>query len=520
MMSEAQQRRQMEYIPLADLELTELRDIREHIVDDIAERIEEDEYNPSRPLRVVSNGDGYKVVDGNHRVKALRQLDSVKTGKSIPCVVEPRDADIHRLAHKSNKDEDTYAEEDLFDHLDYIEGLRDDHTQQEIAEKLAWSRDKVAKRTRLLNEIVPGVLEIAKKHQEGRGTENVPTGTFGEYWFRTSDLYDLDHDGTTEYARPDEDEPKHAQVRVMEWFCEEKGCDATKNAVQNKVAEILRKCELLDTVDERLEPSVSEAKQQEIRDEVIQGVYTKDTIDSPIENANRDAKNRAVYGKDTRDVLPELESDSVDCVITDPPYGIDFENIRPTDNPSFDDSGENAFALLDTVLEELARVCKANAHIYLFFSMTEYERVKDIAGQYFTVDPTPLIWVKNNHTPSAPGNGGFDKDYAQQYEPVLWCKMPNADQRELNGGVSPNILEHAKPGPEERYHQTQKPRSLLKELIQNSTGKGERILDPFAGSGSTLLAAKELERHYVGVEVDETLETDFRRELTEVEQNG
>jgi len=513
------QQRQMEYIRLEELERLSLRDIRIHVVDDIAERIEQDNYNPSRPLRVVPDGDNYKVIDGNHRVKALQGLDSVESTKPVPCVVEPEDCDVHKLAHKSNKDEDTYAQEDLFDHLDYIEGLREDHTQKEIADKLGWSEAKVKQYSALLKNTVTDVLEKARSHEKGRVTGDVTSVTFTEGWFRTSNLYDLQRDGVTEYATSGEEQPKHAQVRVMEWFCESQNCDATKNAVQNKVAEVQEKCELLDILEKRLEAGVSDEKRAELRQQVIEGVYTKDTINSPIENANKDAKDRAIFGKDALDVLPTLEGDSVDCVVTDPPYGVDYSSIRPSDNPEFDDTEKNAFDVIDSALEEMKRVCKANAHIYIFFSMSEYEKVVDMASKHFEVEKTPLIWAKHNHAPSAPGSNGFEKGYAQKYEPVLFCKMPNGDERTLNGGVSPNVLKHQRPSGDGRTHDTQKPRSLLKELIKNSTGKGERVLDPFAGSGSTLLSAKELSRHYVGVELDGSYESGFQRAIKEVEHN-
>lgn len=95
-------------------------------------------------------------------------------------------------------------EQVLFHHLDYIEGLKDDHTQQEIAEKMGWTRSTVANYGSLLNNLVTEVLKIAKSHQTGRVTGTVPTETFTERWFRDSDLYDLARDGTTEYAKPDE----------------------------------------------------------------------------------------------------------------------------------------------------------------------------------------------------------------------------------------------------------------------------------------------------------------------------
>jgi len=190
-----QPQRQMEYIQLGELELLELRDIRQHVVEDIAERIDDDEYNPARPLRVVPNGDSYQVVDGNHRVSALRQLEDIPASKPIPCVVEPEDADVYALSHASNKDEHTYAEEDLFDHLDFIGDLREDHTQAEIGDRLGWSRDYVARYVQVIKNIVTEVAELARSHQSGRVTADVTSVTFTEGWFRTSGLYDLNREG-------------------------------------------------------------------------------------------------------------------------------------------------------------------------------------------------------------------------------------------------------------------------------------------------------------------------------------
>lgn len=107
-------------------------------------------------------------------------------------------------------------------------------------------------------------------------------------------------------------------------------------------------------------------------------------------------------------------------------------------------------------------------------------------------------------------------NYAQKYEPILHCRMPAGDERELNGGVSQNVLEYARPSGDERRHDTQKPRQLLGELVENSTSPHETVCDPFAGSGSTLLAAKERGRNYIGTELDESYKLGFRRELQEV----
>jgi len=302
-------------------------------------------------------------------------------------------------------------------------------------------------------------------------------------------------------------------MRVMEWYISDQNGDATKSAVQRKVEDVEAICEQLDRLEAEVNPGVDDETREELRSEIVAGTYTDDTLTSAIENANQGAKNRAEYGTDALGGLESVEDNRVDCVVTDPPYGADFESVRPTENPDFEDDADATFELLDDVFGELQRVCKANAHLYVFFSMEHYERLLSLAGEYFQVNRTPLIWVKNNHAPNAPGNGGFEKNYAQRYEPVLHCRMPNGDRRKLNGGVSPNTLNYQKPGPDTRRHDTQKPEGLLKELIQNSTGKRETVCDPFAGSGSTLLAADALDRHYLGFEIEDEYASGFRREL-------
>ena len=66
-------------------------------------------------------------------------------------------------------------------------------------------------------------------------------------------------------------------------------------------------------------------------------------------------------------------------------------------------------------------------------------------------------------------------------------------------------------------HLTQKPLDLMKALIELSTQKGQVVLDPFCGSGTSLLAAKLLQRHYIGIELDPQF---FETANTRVKNNG
>lgn len=505
--------REMQYTAVEQLELSGLRDVRQNVVDEIKQRIEQDGYDPARPMRVLQNGDGYVVADGNHRLQALRELNednSAVVPKKVPTVVE-KDADIVAVSVEANENESTFAEQDLFDYLDYIDRLRDDHTQAEIAERLGWNRDKVAKRSRLLNEIVPKVLEYARKHQSGRGTKDVPFGTFTEGWFRSSGIYDL----TASWAKMDEDEPKHAQMRFMEWFCNDKKCDASSGQIDSKIDSLKDIQNQLQYVENNLKESVDDDKRQSLLAEVKNNEYTTPQLEDAVENLNRQTKNQYHYGADALDELAKIDDNSIDVVVTDPPWGVEFESRRGTDNPDYDTDKEQTLAYLDEVFEELKRVVKANGHLYIFFPIAHYCEFQELAGQYFDVAEMPLMWVKNNHAPAG-DETGFEDRYAPQYEPIYICRMEKGDQRKLTKKVSPNVLQYDRPGGD-RWHDSQKPIPLLEDIITNVTGKHEKVLDPFAGSGSTLLAAAKNGRHYIGVEKNEDYEGEFVKHLREVE---
>jgi len=411
--------------------------------------------------------------------------------EEVPCLI--RDGDPYKLAVECNADEDTYAPMDLFDWLDVIGRLRSEGlTQEQIGERIGWSRKQVSDYVRLLDNVAPEVSGLARAHRDGRGAENAPNGAmFTEGWFRNSGIYELQ----PEYQR-----------RLMEWFIEEQKCKPAPKMVQ-KQAEYLKGIqEQAALVETEL---ASEIDRAELLAAVNRGEYTTKRLQEVINRLNEGAKNRALFGVDALEELRKLPDNSIDLVITDPPYGVDFVPTRRMGNPSFDDNKEPVLDCLDKVCVELKRVCKANAHIYVFSGYTNAFEFKQILEKYFFVHENWLTWVKNNHTMC-----DFKRRYASKYEIIWFCKMPNGDERLLNSECSPDVLEY--PIPLNKYHDCQKPVELLKYLIQNSSGKGEVVLDPFAGSGSTLLAAAETGRYYIGFEIERSYEAPFKRRLGEV----
>jgi DNA modification methylase len=145
---------------------------------------------------------------------------------------------------------------------------------------------------------------------------------------------------------------------------------------------------------------------------------------------------------------------------------------------------------------EFARQCyrtlKTNSHIYIFcndYAIWDYRRFLAQAG--FRLKRT-LVWVKNNHT-----MGDLRGDYGSKTEFVLFA---HKGRRHLNGNRDTNVLAFRRVACND--HPTQKPVDLFAYLIRKSTSHGDLVLDPFLGSGTTVLAAKQTGRCSIGIEKD------------------
>jgi DNA modification methylase len=205
-----------------------------------------------------------------------------------------------------------------------------------------------------------------------------------------------------------------------------------------------------------------------------------------------------VYFEDCVDGMAErLDENSVDCVITDPPYGFDFTGR--TDKKKKHDSIQNAddWGLFEDFLSEARRVLRPDGHIYVFWNWKHYGKIERLFRDRF-VHHNTLVWVKNNF-------GLNDANSSYQYRPQHeWCLYgsPEADPRDMESGNSrSDVLEFDLVGGQ-YDHPTEKPVSLMTEFVEASTREGELICDPFMGSGTTAVAAIQNDREYVGFELD------------------
>ena len=197
-----------------------------------------------------------------------------------------------------------------------------------------------------------------------------------------------------------------------------------------------------------------------------------------------------LFNNDCLKVLPTIPDNSVDLILTDPPYGMNYQsNWRKIKYNKI--KNDNNIDWLFLSLKHFKRVLKENSHCYIFCSFHFLNKFIDYSKEHFTLKDI-LIWEKNNH-----GSGDLKGSYAPKYEFILFLTK---GRKELNGKRDPNIFKYNKTN--NNFHPTQKPTDLLEFLITKSSQEKDIILDCFMGSGSTGVAAKNTNRKFIGIEMD------------------
>lgn len=198
--------------------------------------------------------------------------------------------------------------------------------------------------------------------------------------------------------------------------------------------------------------------------------------------------NATLYLADCAEVIPTLSP--ADLVATDPPYGISYVSARrkqgPTEMLANDDQ-----APVD-VIPAIAEALADGGALYL---ATRF----DVAPQWNAAIrasglalKTPIYWDKGNHT-----SGDLEGDFGAQVEIFLFA---HKGRHKLRGKRLANLW-HIPRDPA-GDHPTPKPVTLMERMIGCSTDVGALVLDPFMGSGSTGVAAINLGRRFVGIEIE------------------
>lgn len=211
-----------------------------------------------------------------------------------------------------------------------------------------------------------------------------------------------------------------------------------------------------------------------------------------------------IYQGDCLELIKQVEDKSVDIIITDPPYNINYAK--------WDSFNLNIFS-------EFKRVLKENGQLFIFSGWSFVTKVKEEGEKYFVLKDwiiydrqkgrgttkslvstrEDILWFVNSN------NYTFNKDnaYSKIIKKTKGMGRKNGRETRALSNVWTDVPPIVPWSKERNSHPTQKPLFIMKRIINVFTKEGDLILDSFAGSGSTLIACKELNRNFIGFEISE-----------------
>lgn len=196
---------------------------------------------------------------------------------------------------------------------------------------------------------------------------------------------------------------------------------------------------------------------------------------------------------DCLEYMRTLPDGCVDAVITDPPYGINYQSAWRTD-------ADERFPLIagDVALDlswigEIARVARTEAPIFIFCRWDVQEDFRQAIVEHFALR-SQVIWDRGIH-----GLGDLKAQYAPCHD-VAW--FATKGKFEFPNGRPRSVYRVDRLSGGELVHPTQKPTSLMQIIINDLTKPGDTVFDPFMGSGTTGVACMKAGRKFVGCEID------------------
>ena len=201
--------------------------------------------------------------------------------------------------------------------------------------------------------------------------------------------------------------------------------------------------------------------------------------------------NKIICG-DCLKVLKEIPDKSVDLVLTDPPYSIGTTSTG-VKGSWLDNNLIKPF--FDLFFENIKRLLKDTGEFYINTDWRTYPFLYPIIIEKMRITNCIVWdyeWIKAG------------SHYRFSHEFIIYGQRLEKQKRKFSASerdvwrIPPMNFTR-----KEKLHQQEKPIELIKKMIENSTNKNDLILDPFLGSGTTAVAAKQLNRNFIGIEISE-----------------
>ena len=211
-----------------------------------------------------------------------------------------------------------------------------------------------------------------------------------------------------------------------------------------------------------------------------------------------------IYNKDALELLKDIKSNSVDLILTDPPYEISRETNfqsgggveRLRISMDFGDWDYN-FQLLDLVIKEYYRILRKGGTLIIFYDLWKITSLATILQKEKFKQLRFIEWIKTNPVPINSKINYLTNSREIAITAVKGGKPTFNSQ--YDNGIYRYPIYHSK----DRFHPTQKPLKLFEELIEKHSNEGDLVVDTFLGSGTTALASKNTGRKFIGGELSE-----------------
>lgn len=201
-----------------------------------------------------------------------------------------------------------------------------------------------------------------------------------------------------------------------------------------------------------------------------------------------------IYNMDCLDGLRQIPSEYVDCIITDPPYGISYQSAWRTDrNERFEVIAGDGSPFI-WWLYDAYRILKPNSCLVCFCRWDVQEAFKQAIEWAGFKLKSQVIWDRQVH-----GLGDLKAQFAPQHD-VVWFAVKG--KFEFPNGRPTSIVRVARVPADKLVHPTEKPIELMRFFVEKCSLPGSLVLDPFMGSGATARAAKDAGRQFIGFELN------------------
>ena len=209
------------------------------------------------------------------------------------------------------------------------------------------------------------------------------------------------------------------------------------------------------------------------------------------------------------DLLPRIKSNSVDLILIDPPYEIS----RPTNFQNGEETGRDTdrfrismdfgewdknFTGLEVVIKEGYRILRQGGTMICFYDLWKIETLKNLYDRNKFKQVRFIEWIKTNPVPIN-SKINYLTNAREVAVSAIKGSKPTFNSSYDNGLYSYPICA----GKERTIHPTQKPLSLITDLVLKHSNEGDTVLDCFMGSGTTGVACKNTNREFIGMELDE-----------------